>query len=85
MVKIFLAATAIAAGTVAASVAAYATGGPPADPWASPYAILEPQTLHPGFASSDASIEGRGAYAGEDGAVQPGGDRRRQHVPGTEW
>jgi len=63
MPKILLAAGALLASAVAAS-SAYAIGGGPTPPWASPYAILEPQTVAPEAAAPFATIEGRSAYIG---------------------
>ena len=66
MSKILLGAAAIAAAALSAS-SAYAFGGSGlTPPEASPYAILEPQTVNPSV-----MLEGRSAFTGEYGAVQP--------------
>jgi hypothetical protein len=41
---------------------AFAMGGGPTSPWASPYAILEPQTVMPEIVAPQAAIEGRSAF-----------------------
>jgi hypothetical protein len=46
---------------LAASAANAIGGGPPA-PWASPYAILEPQTVAPEIIAPQAAEEGRAAF-----------------------
>jgi hypothetical protein len=91
MSKILLGAAAIAAASLAAS-SAYAIGGGPTPPSASPYAILEPQTVYPELAAPTATFEGRAAYTGEYGAVQPRGEvtharrghRSHRHAPALE-
>ncbi|HLH49587.1 MAG TPA: hypothetical protein VKV96_09620 [Roseiarcus sp.] len=77
MPKILLAAGALLASALAAS-SAYAIGGGPTPPWASPYAILEPQTVAPEAAAPFATVEGRSAYIGgkREGDWR-GGDRER--------
>lgn len=74
MPKIFLATGALLAATLAAS-SAYAIGGGPTPAWASPYAILEPQTVAP-----LATIEGRSVYVGgkHDGDRRGEGERNRR-------
>jgi hypothetical protein len=65
MSKILLGAAVIAATALAGS-SAYAMGGGNSSPWASPYAILEPQTVAPyvgdysGDRSRDIARERRG-------------------------
>jgi hypothetical protein len=91
MSKILLGAAAIAAATLAAS-SAYPFGGGNSPPSASPYAVLEPQTVHPELAAPSATFEGRSAFTGEYQAVQPHGDvthewrghRRHSHAPVEE-
>jgi hypothetical protein len=41
---------------------AFAIGGGPTPIWASPYAILEPQTVMPEIVAPQAVIEGRSAF-----------------------
>jgi hypothetical protein len=66
MSKILLIAATIAAAALAASSAYAMGGGGPIFPEASPYAILEPQNVNPSV-----MLEGRSAFTGEYGAVQP--------------
>jgi hypothetical protein len=70
MSKILLGAAAIATAAFAASTA-YAMGGGNSPPSASPYAILEPQTVNPELAAPSAR---RSAFTVENGAAQPRGD-----------
>jgi hypothetical protein len=81
MPKILLSAAAIAAAALAGS-SAYAFGGGNSPPSASPYAVLEPQTVYPELAAPSATFGGRSAFTAEHGAVQPRGDvthARRGH------
>jgi hypothetical protein len=73
MRKILLGAGAFLSFALAAS-AAHAIGGGPTQPWASPYAILEPQTLAPETVAPQAAEEGRAAFE----------DRRRHCAPGDQ-
>jgi hypothetical protein len=91
MSKILLGAAAIAAIAFGASSAYAMGGGGPTPPSASPYAILEPQTVYPGLAAPSAMFEGRSAFTGEYGALQPRSDvsharghRSRHHGLGLE-
>jgi hypothetical protein len=70
---------------------AYAMGGGPIPPEASPYAILEPQTVT-GWSAPAATFEGRAADTDGYGAARSGGEvvreRRRsrsyRHVPAPD-
>jgi hypothetical protein len=82
MLKTLFGATALTAVVFAVS-SAYAMGGGPTPPSASPYAILEPQTVGEGWGAANAIYEGRSAFTGEYGAPHPQGEgvheRRRAH------
>lgn len=82
MPKIFLATGALLSATLAAS-SAHAIGGGPTPPWASPYAILEPQTVAPEAAAPFTTIEGRSAYIGgkRDGDWRGGHRERNRRAP----
>ncbi len=52
--------------------AANAIGGGPTSPWASPYAILEPQTVLPEAVTPQATEEGRAAFESRRAHCPPG-------------
>jgi hypothetical protein len=91
MLKMVIGAAVGAAAVLAAS-SGYAMGGGPTPPSASPYAILEPQSVNSGWAGSGATLEGRSAFTGEYSPA-PTGDavprerrlsHRHHHVPAFE-
>ena len=82
MSKFLIGVAAVAAGVFAAS-SAYAMGGGPTRPSASPYAILEPQTLNldqlsfraeRGYPDLAPAAEGRAAFTAEDGHFRSDGE-----------
>jgi hypothetical protein len=75
MLKTFVILGAFAAGVVVSS-RAYAIGGGPIPPEASPYAILVPQTVT-GWGTA-AAIEGRSVFTGDDGAAAGVARERRR-------
>jgi hypothetical protein len=73
MSKVLLSAAAIATAALSTSTA-HAMGGGATPPSASPYAILEPQTVNPELAAPPATFGGRSAFTAQNGAAQPRGD-----------
>jgi hypothetical protein len=57
---------------------AFAIGGGPMAPWASPYAILEPQTVMPEIVVPQAVIEGRSAFEQKPVHCRGDGDCERR-------
>jgi hypothetical protein len=81
MSKILLSA-AVAAIVAFTASTAYPMGGGATPPSASPYAILEPQTVNPELAAPSATFGGGAHFTAEYGATQSPGDpvhERRAH------
>ncbi len=92
MLKFLLGAAAYIAGaalTAALIVSdAHAIGGGPTPPWASPYAILEPQTVTPQIVAPQAAEEGRAAFEQRNAHCAPGDRaclRRLERERATPW
>jgi hypothetical protein len=81
MRKILLGAAAFVSFALAASAANAIGGGPPA-PWASPYAILEPQTVAPvtETVAPQAAEEGRAAFENRRTHCPPGDKACLRHI-----
>jgi hypothetical protein len=72
---------AVGVGFCFSAAEALAMGGGWTPPWASPYAILEPQTVNPDYAPSApvATVEENKSACGDGQACKRGSRHRRRH------